>query len=86
MQLTVIHNDLAGKGRPDNAMLCYAMSQDMIGRQASRMADKILRGASPAAIPVESADYFLGLNLKTAKAINIKIPDDIISQAKFITR
>lgn len=66
--------------------LCYATSHDMIGRQASRMADKILRGASPAAIPVESADYFLGLNLKTAKAINIRIPDDIISQATFVTR
>jgi putative ABC transport system substrate-binding protein len=67
-------------------MLCYAMSLDMIGRQASRMADKILHGASPATIPVESADYFLGLNLKTANAINIKIPDDIISQAEFVTR
>ncbi len=67
-------------------MLCYAMSQDMIGKQASRMADKIFKGASPAIIPVESADFFLGLNLKTAKAINIKIPDDIISQAEFVTR
>lgn len=67
-------------------MLSYAMSQDMIGRQASRMADKILSGVSPSVIPVESADYFLGLNLKTAKAINIRIPDDIISQAKFVTR
>lgn len=68
------------------AMICYAMSQEMIGRRASRMADKILHGVSPSAIPVESADYFLALNLKTAKAINIRITDDIISQAKFVIR
>jgi putative ABC transport system substrate-binding protein len=67
-------------------MLCYAMAPEMVGKQASRMADKILTGTSPATMPVETADYFLGLNLMTAQAIGLKIPDDIISQADFIVR
>lgn len=67
-------------------MLCYAISPAELGAQAGRMADKILRGVSPADLPVESADYFLQLNLKTAHAIGIKIADNIISQADFVTR
>ncbi len=67
-------------------MLCYAPSLGKIGKQASRMADKILKGASPAAIPVETADYFLGLNLKTAHTIGIKIPNAVISQADNVLR
>lgn len=67
-------------------MLCYAMDLEMAGRQASRMADRILKGTSPATMPVETADYFLGLNLQSAQAIGLTIPDDIISQADFIVR
>lgn len=68
------------------AMVCYAPSHEKLGRQASRMADKILKGADPATLPVETADYFLGLNLVTAKAIGLKIPADIISQADIVIR
>ncbi len=67
-------------------LVSYAPSQERIGQQAARMADKILKGADPAVMPVESSDYFLGLNLKTAQTLGIKIPDNVISQADFVKR
>ena len=67
-------------------MLSYAPSHEKIGKQASRMADKLLTGVSPAVIPVETADFFLSLNLKIAQAIGITIPDDVISQADIVIR
>lgn len=69
-----------------DVMLCYAMSHEKMGKQAARMIYKLLKGASPATMPVETADYFLGLNLKSARMIGMTIPDDVISQADFIIR
>ena len=66
--------------------LSYGPSQEGIGQQAARMADKMLKGVSPAAMPVETADYFLGLNLQNARTLGIKIPDNTISQADFVIR
>jgi len=44
-------------------------------RRAAVFVDKILRGASPATLPVESpSQYELVINLKTAKALELTIP------------
>jgi putative ABC transport system substrate-binding protein len=44
--------------------------------------DKILRGAKPADLPVELADRFdLVVNLKTAKALGLTIPQSVLLQA-----
>ena len=45
-----------------------------------------LEGAAPADLPVETAEFFLGINLKTARAIAIEVPDDIREQANEIFR
>jgi len=44
--------------------------------------DKILKGAKPAALPVEQPTQFdLVVNMRTAKDLGIKIPNSILAQA-----
>jgi putative ABC transport system substrate-binding protein len=44
----------------------------------------LLQGIAPADLPVETAEIFLGINLKTAKAIGLDIPDEVLRQADTI--
>ncbi len=55
-----------------------------LGKQAARLADKILKGADPGRLPVETAEDYLFLNLKTAEAIGRNVPDHILRQARDI--
>jgi putative tryptophan/tyrosine transport system substrate-binding protein len=63
-------------------LLSYGASFPDLFRRAAELVDKILRGTKPAEIPVEQPTKFdLVVNLKTAKTLNITIPDKIISLA-----
>lgn len=66
----------------DGALMSYsALHTDQI-RRAAQLADKILKGAKPADIPVEQPTKFeLVVNMKTAKMLGITIPGEIILQA-----
>ena len=67
-------------------LLSYGTSTDENWRRAAAMVDKILRGAKPGDIAVEQPEKFeLIVNLKTAKAIGVKLsPTTMLRATKVI--
>ena len=69
------------------ALASYGPDFYETGRQAARLVDKILKGASPAEIPVETNSKIeFAINLKTAKALGLTIPPLILFQATKVIR
>jgi putative tryptophan/tyrosine transport system substrate-binding protein len=65
----------------------YGGAFDADGRQVGRLIDKIIRGADPAEIPVESAHQLeLTINLQVARDIGLDIPPEALFQASSILR
>ena len=67
-------------------LLTYGHDYQRDGEQAARLVHLIMHGAMPGDIPIEQADFFLGINLQTAAAIGLEISDDVLDQATFIVR
>jgi len=67
-------------------LLTYGHLHRHTGRKAGQLAHKVLTGQSPAELPVLTTDFFLGLNLKTAQAIGIEVPPNVLRQAADIVR
>jgi putative ABC transport system substrate-binding protein len=63
-------------------LLSYAASISAIRRRQAYFVDRILKGAKPADLPVERPTKFeLVVNLKTAKALGLTIPQSILIRA-----
>jgi len=62
--------------------MCYGPNFADLFRRAAEFVDKILRGAKPADIPVEQPTKFeLVVNLTTAKALRLTIPESFLLRA-----
>jgi putative ABC transport system substrate-binding protein len=66
----------------DGGLMAYGENFIDVFRTAATVADRILRGAKPAEIPVElPAKFDLIINLKTAKELGFTIPQSILTRA-----
>lgn len=71
----------AGSHYKIGAVVSYGPDFYDIGKQASRLAHRILQGNVPSNLPIETAEFYLGINLKVARQLGIKIPIHVSKQA-----
>jgi putative ABC transport system substrate-binding protein len=70
--------------KSEHVLTSFGIDQHLVGKQAARLADQIFKGARPADLPVEMAEFYLAINLKVAKTIGLTIPDEILRQTNII--
>ena len=67
---------------PTGGFISYGPNFPDLFRRAADYVDKILRGAKPGDLPVEQPTKFdMAVNVTVAKALGLKVPEDILARA-----
>jgi putative tryptophan/tyrosine transport system substrate-binding protein len=67
---------------PAGGLMAYAPNVPALYRRAATYVDRILKGAHPAELPIEQPTHFdFVINLKTAQALGLTIPQHVLLQA-----
>jgi len=75
--ISSFHNFTEGGG-----LMSYGLDQAKYYQEACVYVDKILKGAKPADLPIEQPTRFLFIiNLKTAKALRLSLPQSLVARA-----
>jgi putative ABC transport system substrate-binding protein len=63
-------------------LMCYAVDLPDLWRRSASYVDRVLKGEKPTDLPVQApTKYDLVLNLKTAKAMGLIVPETLLARA-----
>jgi putative tryptophan/tyrosine transport system substrate-binding protein len=79
-RLPAVYN--SGVFTPSGGLMAYSVDALDLFRRASGYVDRILKGTKPSDLPVQQPSRFeLSINLKTAKALGLTVPQTLLSSA-----
>lgn len=70
----------------DGALICYGIVHSLVGGHAAQIAHRVLVGGNPAEIPVETAEFYIAVNMDSADLLGIEIPYALLEQAEIIVQ